>query len=66
MISNNNVNQDAISQNAYYAKQITSDGTVNAAATIEFIAEQDVTLGMGFGVSEGGLFEVNIDNCPND
>ena len=65
-ISNNNVNQDAISQSVYYSQEINTGGTVATATTIEFVAEQAVNAAPGFEVSSGGAFVANIADCPND
>jgi len=66
MISNNNVDQDAISQSVYRSMQISSDGTVAQASTIGYKAEESVSLEPGFTVNTGGELEANIENCVND
>ncbi len=66
LLSNNNVDQDAISQSVYYSQQITTDGTVQNASTIEVVSEEGVDIEEGFTVEGGGVFEANIDECPND
>ena len=65
MISNNNENQDAISQSVYRSMEITSDGTVGGGSTIGYKAEMSVVLEPGFTVSEGGALEASIENCEN-
>jgi len=64
-ITNNNVNQDAISQSVYHSQQIISSGTIANSSTIGFVAEQQISLDPGFEVSAGAVFEASIDNCPN-
>ena len=62
-VSNNNVNQDAISQSTYQATIITSDGTVADGSEIDYRAGESVTLLPGFTVDPGGALEVNIEIC---
>jgi len=62
-ISNNNVDQDAISQSVYRATEITSDGTVGEATQVDYVAQESVSLESGFTVNEDGSLEVNIENC---
>ena len=62
-ISNNNVDQDAISQSVYRATEITSDGTVASATQIGYVAQDNVSLEQGFTVSEDGTLEISIENC---
>jgi len=64
-ISNNNLNQDAISQSVYRSLQITSDGTVADGSTVGYTAEQSVDLETGFTVNSGGELEANIETCDN-
>jgi len=66
MLTNNNVDQDAISQSVYYSQQITTDGTVQQASTIEMVSEEGIDIENGFTVESGGVLEANIDDCPND
>ena len=65
-ISNNNVDQDAISQSVYYSQQITSDGTVPVASTVDMRAEESIELEAGFTVNTGGVYLAEIAICPND
>ena len=65
-ISNNNVDQDAISQSVYYSQQITSDGTVPVASTVDMRAEESIELEPGFTVNTGGVYLAEIAICPND
>ena len=62
-VSNNNVNQDAISQSTYQATIITSDGTVADGSEIDYRAGESATLLPGFTVDPGGALEVNIEIC---
>ena len=62
-ISNNNVDQNAISQSVYRATEITSDGTVGTATQVGYVAQESVSLESGFTVNEDGSLEVNIENC---
>ena len=62
-VSNNNVNQDAISQSTYQATIITSDGTVADGSEIDYRAGEGATLLPGFTVDPGGALEVNIEIC---
>ena len=62
-ITNNNVDQDAISQSVYRATEITSDGTVAKATQVGYVAQDNVSLEQGFTVSEDGTLEISIENC---
>ena len=62
-ISNNNLNQNAISQSTYAAMQISSDGLVAQSTTITFKAEESVDLTGGFEVEAGALFVAEIEDC---
>lgn len=62
-ISNNNLDQNAISQSTYSATQISSDGLVAQSTTIVFEAEESVDLNEGFEVAEGAIFIANIEEC---
>ena len=66
MLSNNNVDQDAISQSVYYSQQITTNGTIQEASTIEMVSEEGIDVNQGFTVEGGGVYEANIADCPND
>lgn len=62
-ISNNNLNQNAISQSTYVAMQISSDGLVAQSTTITFLAEESVDLNGGFEVEPGAIFIAEIEDC---
>lgn len=64
-ISNNNVNQDAISQNVYVGTTLTSDGYIAASNSIDYIAETSISLNAGFEVSSDATFSAVIEDCPN-
>ena len=66
LLSNNNVDLDAISQSVYYSEEITTDGTVQDASTIGVVSELGVNVEEGFTIENGGVFEANIGDCPND
>lgn len=66
MISNNNENQDAISQSVYYSEEIRSDGTINESSSIGYRAENSITLEPGFEVMSGGQLTAEIETCEND
>ncbi len=63
MISNNNLNQDAISQSVYRSVQISSDGLISSNTGIGFKAEENITLEPGFEVQMGGSLEASIEEC---
>ena len=63
MISNNNENQDAISQNIYRSMEITSDGRINNGSTIGFKAQEAITFEPGFEVAPEGELEAEIETC---
>jgi len=65
-ISNNNLNQDAISQSVYRAMEISSDGTIATATSVGYKAQESVTLESGFTVNTGGGLVATIENCEND
>ena len=62
-ISNNNLNQDAISQSIYRSLQISSDGMIADNHTIGFKAEESIILEPGFEVVSGGALIAEIENC---
>ncbi len=64
-VSNNNLNQNAISQSTYQADQITSDGTVSFNTSIGFEAGESIDLTEGFEVELGGIFLAEIKECEN-
>ena len=64
-ISNNNINQDAISQSVYRAMTINSDGTVVDGTQIGYRASESVSLESGFTVNEGGILEASIEVCED-
>ena len=53
-ISNNNTNQDAISQSVYQGTVLQSDGLIQALNEIKFKAESSITLLPGFTVAING------------
>lgn len=63
MISNNNENQDAISQSIYRSTEITTDGRVNDGSTIGFKAQESISFEPGFEVAEDGALEASIETC---
>jgi hypothetical protein len=65
-ISNNNANQNAISQSVYYATEIITNGKVARGTTVSYVVEDNAQLMEGFEVSEEGQFEIAIGDCPND
>lgn len=65
-ISNNNLNQDAISQSIYRSMAISSNGMVADDHTIGFKAQESITLEPGFEVENGGSLLAEIENCEND
>lgn len=64
-VSNNNIEQDAISQSVYRAMTINSDGTVVDGTQIGYRASESVSLGSGFTVNEGGVLEASIELCED-
>lgn len=62
-ISNNNINQNSISQSTYSATQITSYGSVANATVITFKAEEEIDLLPGFQVDPGAQFVAEIEDC---
>lgn len=66
MLSNNNVEQDGITQYNYYSQSIDSDGTIKDRKTVGLIAEEEIEFLQNFQVEEGGTLEASIDTCPND
>ena len=63
MISNNNENQDAISQSIYRSMEISSDGRINDGSTIGFKAQESIIFEPGFEVAEDGSLEASIETC---
>lgn len=66
MISNNNVNQDAIAQFAYYSEEISSNGVVGSGTNIDFNSEQAIEFLPGFEVKPNAELRATIADCPND
>lgn len=66
MIANNNINQDAIAQFAYYSEAISSNGIVGGGTNIEFNSEQTIEFLPGFEVKQDAQLQANITDCPND
>lgn len=64
-VSNNNANQDGISQSIYRATILESDGSINPYATIRYKAEESIILNEGFQVKQAGVLEANIEPCPD-
>ncbi len=66
MISNNNENQNAISQSIYRAISINSNGSIINGTNVGYKAEEEIGLLAGFTVNHGGILEASIENCAND
>lgn len=66
VISNNNINQNGISQSTYSSVQISTDGTVLAGSVITLEAEENVEMLSGFEVDLGATYIATIEECEED
>ncbi len=66
LLSNNNVNQDAINVAVYQRNSIMSDGMVQGFGITKFVVEESMVMNEGFEIQPGGLFIGQIENCVVD